>query len=180
MIVITMLMVSLTVFSISCKKENSVPDDPEGTVTANINDVAAHMVIWEGLETGQLLYPQYPYVVISINIDNISSLNTHFDITICPNASDIHGENFYSTGGEAADIGKVSGLGNVTIKPNSGYRRACAYQKGHGYVVRFKKSYNQADNTLDYFYGRFYVVDWLISATSGGIIGATIKYQEPF
>ena len=71
-----------------------------------------------------------------------------------------------------ASVGKVNGLGNVTKIPASGWANQVAIVPGHGYVGA--SSY---EGRTDYV--RIYVIDWIIS-TSGGIIGAEIKYQSPF
>jgi hypothetical protein len=88
--------------------------------------------------------------------------------------------NFNNTGGEVANMGPCNGLGDVITKPSSGYSSASSIQEKHGYVVRFRKSYDQTDITLSYTYARFYVVNWLTSSTDHGVVGATIKIQYPF
>jgi hypothetical protein len=168
--------VVLIALILSCKKENTVVADPEGTITVSIND-GNNMFIYEGVASKP--YNQYPYLIIALAITT-STLNTNFAMTACPDGGNPHGENFYNTGGEAANVGAVEGLGEVTDIPNSGYSTRCIFEKGHGYVVRYKKSYDQSDPDLPYFYGRFYVVDWLISSTTDGVIGVIIKYQGPF
>lgn len=67
-----------------------------------------------------------------------------------------------------ASLGEVKGLGNVAHIPTTGWASEMAVIPGNGYVA-----YNQGR------YYRIYVKDYVIS-TSGGIIGAEIKYQEPF
>jgi hypothetical protein len=169
-------LVLMTTMLSGCKKESNLIADPNGTITVSIND-ANNMFIYEGLAEKQ--YAQYPYLIIAMAITT-STLNTNFAMTACPDATNPHGSNFYNTGGEAANIGAVNGLGEVTTKPTTGYSVRSTFEKGHGYVVRYRKSYDQTDTSLDYYYGRFYVVDWLRSATTGGVIGVTIKYQGPF
>ena len=72
-----------------------------------------------------------------------------------------------------ATFGKVSGLGNVNKIPTSGWANAVAVTLGTGYVARY-----QGGNKTTYV--RIYVIDYILSATSGGVIGANIKYQSPF
>lgn len=67
-----------------------------------------------------------------------------------------------------ASLGAVKGLGNVAHIPTTGWATQVAVVLGSGYVA-----YSQ-----DKYY-RIYVKDYVIS-TSGGIIGAEVKYQEPF
>ena len=58
----------------------------------------------------------------------------------------------------------------------------CAVQPGYGYVLRsrrYKFISGQGNEYDDYRYVRVYVVDYM-EGTSGGIIGATIKYQAPW
>lgn len=70
-------------------------------------------------------------------------------------------------------VGWVSGLGNVRVAPELGWALDVAALKGYGYLVRNK------DATGHYTYARMYVVDYMVN-TSGGIIGAYVKYQSPF
>lgn len=69
-----------------------------------------------------------------------------------------------------ASIGSVKGLGNVSSIPMTGWSDAVAVEPGAGYVAY--------DSDRDEFV-RIFVTDWVIS-TSGGIIGADVKYQKPF
>ncbi len=67
-------------------------------------------------------------------------------------------------------IGPVKGLGNVSSIPLTGWANAVAVEPEAGYVA-----YNP---DRDEFI-RIFVTDWVV-ATSGGIIGANVKYQKPF
>lgn len=71
-------------------------------------------------------------------------------------------------GGSFVSLGKVKGLGNVTIIPKIGWANKIAVTPGEGVVAYY-------NNT---FY-RIYVVDYLESVL-GGIIGAEVRYQTPF
>ena len=89
--------------------------------------------------------------------------------------------NFDAYEGEIVCVGKVSGIGSIKKVPQSGWSDKCAVQPGYGYVLRVK-GYRWNDNSReysDYRYVRIYVVDYM-EGTSGGIIGATIKYQAPW
>lgn len=80
-------------------------------------------------------------------------------------------ENFTNSyDGYFASIGAVKGLGNVADIPTAGWAEKVAVIPGSGYVAY--------DDYRKKFY-RIYVNDYL-SNTMGGIIGAEIKYQEPF
>ncbi|MBQ8227246.1 MAG: DUF5036 family protein [Bacteroidaceae bacterium] len=73
-------------------------------------------------------------------------------------------------------LGPVNGLGNVAHIPTSGWASSVAVIPGHGYVA-----YSAGDSywgTPQRWY-RIYVTDYIVS-TSGGIIGAKVKYQAPF
>ncbi len=67
-----------------------------------------------------------------------------------------------------ASIGPVKGLGNVAYIPTTGWAHTVAVVPGHGYMI-----YEYGN------YTRLYVEDYIIS-TTGGVIGAVVKYQEPF
>ena len=68
-----------------------------------------------------------------------------------------------------ANVGKVNGLGDVKAISTSGWAQQVAVIPGYGYVGK-----HYPNN-----YIRIYVVDY-IESTSGGIIGAIVKYQSPF
>ena len=72
--------------------------------------------------------------------------------------------------GQIVSVGKVKGLSDIKKVPESGWAERCAATPGCGYVIR------QADGSGGYKYCRVYLVDF-ITSTSGGIMGATIKYQ---
>lgn len=75
-------------------------------------------------------------------------------------------ENF--RGASFASVGAVMGLGNVSNIPTTGWAEQMSVIAGHGYLAYGN---NQ-------FY-RIYVIND-IAGTSGGVIGADIKYQKPF
>lgn len=80
--------------------------------------------------------------------------------------------NCYNDGG-IVDVGQCK-LGKVKSIPSStSWSAPVAAKIGHSYIVRGRKNGNPV-------YLRFYVVDWLISASSNGILGVAIKYQYPF
>lgn len=73
---------------------------------------------------------------------------------------------------EFNSIGEVNGLGNIVSIPKKGWGKEVAVMPKYGYIARYGE-YNQ------YVYARFFVVDW-ITSTTGGILGAIVKYQAPF
>lgn len=82
----------------------------------------------------------------------------------------------YQYEGEFVDMGtkRISQIKNI---PTQGWAESVAILPGHGYIFRARPQsayygYNE------YQYGRIYVVGYTESASSGGIIGAEIKYKE--
>ena len=140
-------------FVIGCSKDDSADDpnlnipvkDPEGTVPI------------------QVFNESYGYGYTGVYPDGCDG---YFFIS--------YSNNFYGGTGtwSFARIGEVSGLGNITTIPNSGFAREVSVEPGYGYVAKNEKN-------SDITYVRIYVEDWIIS-TSGGIMGAEIKYQSPF
>ena len=79
----------------------------------------------------------------------------------------------YNSSDKVADIvsvGHASGLKKIKDIPTSGWSSTVSIKEGHGYIIRGSK------NGKDYRYARVYVVDQF-TGTSGGIIGATIRYE---
>ncbi len=104
-----------------------------------------------------------PEGTITLSMRNADSGKTYLD-----NQFYIDNENF--TGGYFVSLGEVKGLGNVSTIPLKGWSSQVAVIPGNGYVA-----YNPSNST---FY-RIYVVQEIVS-TTGGIIGAEIKYQKAF
>ncbi len=104
-----------------------------------------------------------PEGTITLSMRNADSGKTYLD-----NQFYIDNENF--TGGYFVSLGPVKGLGNVSTIPLKGWSSQVAVIPGNGYVA-----YNPYNGT---FY-RLYVVQE-IGGTSGGVIGAEVKYQKPF
>jgi hypothetical protein len=160
--------------------------DPADTITTSVNYTAndTPIELYAGLADDGPYTDQgrtYPYVIISFGIN--SSLNFAFhtaEAEYLGTHTNPYWNGLGSYGGEVAHVGQVTGLGDVTEKPSSGWSTTVAVEVGHGYVVRFKKSKNYSTANLPYVYARVYVVENLISSTSGGVIGAKIKYQTPF
>lgn len=101
-----------------------------------------------------------PTGTVTLAMRNTDNGNTYLDNIRIKN------ENFI--GASFVSLGAVRGLGNVSTIPTSGWADQVAVEPGYGYVAY---SNNQ-------FY-RIYVVDNIVN-TSGGVMGADIKYQKPF
>lgn len=177
------IVITMVLFS-SCKKANNdntngnTVADPSGTITTNL---ASWYMLYEGVATFPYVtqYASYPYIERIIGMDN-STLTTSFQIKLGGSGGGyINWDVEPSGASEVANIGAVNGLGNVTEKPSNGYTNNCSLEKGHGYVIRYKKSYDTPSD-LTFYYARFYVVDWYTSSTTGGVVGAEIKLQSPF
>ncbi len=80
--------------------------------------------------------------------------------------------------GEFVDMGtkRISKIKNI---PTQGWASSVAVLPGHGYIFRAREAgYYGEVYGGEYQYGRIYVVDYIESASSGGIIGAEIQYKE--
>lgn len=74
------------------------------------------------------------------------------------------------------NLGSMQGLGNVSYIPKSGYASKVSVTPGNGYVaVRPANSYYGLKEELYRLYVTGYTLD-----IAGQIIGAEVKYQEPF
>jgi hypothetical protein len=176
----TVLILGL-VFAVSCGKDNGdnsgnntkkIVSDPEGTITANIADgVFIHL---NGDDGGMMCSVSWS------KPDNVRLAgNDRYRISIC-------------------GVGEVKGLGNITKIPTSGYTNPTASgfyplninntlscDVGCGYIVKIEEkevnpdSYYYSDKTIRQIYARMYVVEKIVS-TSGGVIGAKVKYQYPW
>lgn len=150
-------MVLLTALSfVSCEKDGSgdpkkpVPD-PEGTVLVSMrNENNGGGAI--GLSIG-----------LFIQIDKSDNFEVH---------------SAYGRWVEIASVGEVSGLGNILSAPEQGWSDKVAVMPGYGYVVRGGSGNYPTDDGVK-SYVRLYVVEW-VTGTSGGIIGARVKYQDQF
>ena len=101
-----------------------------------------------------------PEGTISLSMRNADNGKTKLD--------DIYIKNENFVGASFVSVGAVKGLGNVSTIPTAGWADQVSVIAGNGYVAY----------SNDQFY-RIYVVGDIV-ATTGGIIGADIKYQEPF
>jgi hypothetical protein len=135
--------------------DNAVPD-PAGTITANIAESSSTRI--NIVERGLIGWTAPDNFYLSGYWGNYTIFAS---ISIC-------------------NLGAMSGLGNITKIPASGFtaptsssNSSVACEAGHGYVVKFEV------NGGDPEYLRLYVVESIVN-TSGGIIGAKVKYQYPF
>ncbi|MDR2131217.1 MAG: hypothetical protein LBP56_08685 [Odoribacteraceae bacterium] len=129
---------------------NNRVPDPEGTVTANISD-----------DSDTYIRLSNPHGNIGWSSPDNFYLYAYDRVSIC-------------------DLGPMRGLGNITSIPSTGFSapksrdESVACEAGHGYVVKFE--HNDGSVAV---YVRLYVVEPVVS-TTGGIMGAKVKYQYPF
>lgn len=181
---LNLLIIVIFLFSVlGCAKDpESIPTaDPNGTITININSTADEYpasIYYDMADFGPVANrSDIRYAVLF----GMKKATTNFSFYTYYN-------NPPGTGGFVqllgdnncwiADVGKKGGLGDVIEKPTSGWTKSAAVIPGNGYVIRIKKS-GELNSTMPYYYGRVYVKQF-INSTSGGIIGATIKYQFDF
>ena len=107
-----------------------------------------------------------PEGTVTVSIRNEDSGGTSVDGIRIDEANNFFGSDFYFT-----SLGSMQGLGNVTRIPSIGWGRKAAVIPGNGYVAY--RSYGNRE-----FY-RIYVDSYILN-TSNEILGATIKYQQPF
>ena len=74
---------------------------------------------------------------------------------------------------DIARVGNVAGMSAINSIPSSGWVKQVAVSPGTGYIIRYCYG-----NGI-YTYARLFVKDW-ITSTGGGIIGATVIYQDNF
>ena len=183
-LILIISVITLSVINFSCTKDSATPvSDPAGTITTTLVSGSDFALYADLAADGpyNIYDASYPYVRVRLGF-SYSSLNTYFQTDISKTSVFTYGEYVTSgdTGGEAVNIGAVNGLGEVTSKPVSGFINHCTMEIGHGYVVRYHKSQNISNATLPYFYYRFYVENWLTSASTGAVNGAVVKIQGPF
>lgn len=122
-----------------------------------------------------------PEGMIEINLDNGGQyfwVNQSYSFHIYMNSKN----NFRVLGNDAkiVSVGQVAGLGAIKNIPEVGWGEEVAVIPGAGYIVRTdegKYENNQYVWQKTYKYTRLYVVENRISSTTGGIMGARIKYQ---
>jgi hypothetical protein len=151
-ITLLLLIVSAALTLAGCDDTQSNPD-PEGTIELRMRNSAngnTYLTIQEG----------EAYISLNIGSDNNFNVIDH---------------SYYGDLGNnlLCGVGSVSGLGSVKSIPTAGWTNVAAVVPGNGYVIRFSSDRGTV-------YARLFVVDWTESASSGGIIGAQVKYQFPF
>jgi hypothetical protein len=162
------LMTVLMLGMIACGKDkddptdpnNSVPD-PEGTITANIAVGTQISIIYKT-----------SYWTYGGDIGWTGPDNFH-----------LYGGSYRSM--SICDLGTMRGLGNITAIPSTGFstpstnNASIACEPGHGYVVKVEQYNYSGGDMIFSMYARLYVVESIVS-TTGGIMGAKVKYQYPF
>lgn len=155
-----------------CDYENSTnnPDqpvpDPEGTITVNIaDDFYNGIIIFDhnGNDACRIFWTTPDNFVVT---SSYYSYYSYSSVSIC-------------------NLGAMHGLGNITSIPSSGYTvpssrvSSVACESGHGYVVKLEPSPDSPNPDWEPIYTRLYVIEPIVS-TTGGIMGAKVKYQYPF
>lgn len=135
----------------ACEKDNEPSTEKGGNTTSTGNVPDPEGTINVSMRNGEE--------------SEATKIGAHFFIDYDNNFSS------YNYGCSFACVGKVNGLGNITGIPNNGWATKVAVEPGNGYVVRYL--FNSC------YYYRLYVEDYILN-TSGGIIGAKVKYQTPF
>ena len=104
--------------------------------------------------------------------------STHGNVRISNDNNFFVGSYSYGVNLLICDAGKKK-LGSVRSVPSAGWVRELAVIPGHTYVAKINTSnyYNLPDFVPVEYYYKIYVVDW-IESSSGGIIGANVKYCE--
>ena len=141
------------------------------------------------MQQTETLSNQDPEGTVVLNMNN-GKENNYYDLGFGENykihideANNLIGESHYYSSPygsgnqiplEIVTFGTVEGLSNINTIPTTGWSESAAVVPGTGYVVRVKGQSYSYDK-----YARLYVVNYIVG-TSGGIIGATIKYQSPF
>jgi hypothetical protein len=172
-----------TVLLTACGGSSVSTPDPEGTVSTTLAN-GNFFTLYSGVAADgpySCTRTSCPYVRLRFEFQP-SFLTTLFETDISPTSVFSYGSYDITrdAGAEAADLGKVGGLGDVTGKPNSGYGLQTTLLKGHGYVLRFRHSRDVNNTGLPYFYYRVYVADWMTSAVTGGVNGVILRIQGPF
>lgn len=150
----------------SCGKDDpELPDSPDTPDTPEVIDPDKPVPDPAGTVTVNI-----------VNDDETISLGEPISIAMD------NGNNFraYSYVGSCkiVNVGKVAGLGNITEIPTSGWKEKAAVVPGEGYVLRWSR-YDSYTGITEQSFARVYVVGYMES-TTGGIMGAQIKYQCPF
>jgi len=144
---------------------NSAPD-PEGTITV-------------AMRSGNWMYTN-----AATKVQPDGCISSFFYITTDDNF--VGGSSDYYDAGndwKFVTVGKMSGLGNISKIPKSGWAAPVAVTPNTGYVARCVNlvgdGYGNYWSSKDTVYVRIYVMDYIVD-TSGGVIGANVKYQSPF
>lgn len=147
---ISLMLTALLVTSCGETGVNGEPADPNPDPTDVVPDP-------EGTISANFISGDDVYVSGFTSVRITNALN--FDGDVC----------------EFVSVGEINGLGNIVSIPSNGWANEVAVMPGNGYVARC--SY-YTDNKY-YEYARLYVKEWIVS-TTGGILGAVVKYQAHF
>ena len=113
-----------------------------------------------------------PEGTVTISMRNENSGKTMLNDIYIDKADNFNGSNSW----QFVNLGAMKGLGNVSYIPKSGYADKVSVTPGNGYVaVRPANTYWGIKEELYRMYVTGYTLD-----IAGQVIGAEVKYQEPF
>ena len=118
-----------------------------------------------------------PEGIITLKMRNSDNGGTTIDLAYNCAIGITYSNNFRVGGygdGKICDAGAKK-IGAVKKVPTAGWVDELAVIPGHTYVIKCN-SYYEPDAETKYY--KLYVIDWINSASSGGIIGAEVKYCE--
>lgn len=145
---------SMAMLLVACaaKDPAAPPADPAGTITSELR------------VQGQGAF------AIDFDVGTVSASVTTFayDLLLDANTNFVVGQTSFGVSTRRiADVGAVGGLGAVTAVPSAGFVTTLRASVGHGYVVQ--------DNAKNW---RLFVESLTTSASTGGVIGVTIKWTS--
>jgi len=124
-----------------------------------------------------------PSGTIIVSIRNASNGSTRVTPDICHSYFGIsNANNFigYADDWKFSTAGITDGLGSIKKIPTAGWASQVSVMPGYGYVgASFSGVFGGRLQTANVIYVRLYV-DNYIKNTSGGVMGAYVKYQSPF
>ena len=148
----------------ACEKEDSatsgnnnnpvITDDNTG-IELNMSNDGSDKIVFETKYIANNGYTSNAVISLAMSSSN------NFYLTL----------NFGSVEYDIACVGTVANMSAITSIPTSGWVKQIAVNPCTGYIVRYK------GQGFGYTYARLYVKDWIVS-TGGGIIGATVVYQD--
>lgn len=138
----------LTAFCWGCSEEQFSAEGGNG-VQVEVPDP-------KGMEQGDLVVNGEP-----LRLESFGNMSLDIDFTLSSSWMGV----------EYCDMGRVKGLGNLSVLPDKGWKKAVTLRPGHGYLLRRQKDKED-------YYARIYVTEYLTDNT-GTLTGVRINYQSP-